>query len=77
VDALQGGKPTVTSDAPQTWFVMLQDEASAGRLVVPLRPFLRFSRKMDNQLGRLERRIVKSIPQLKRRHVEGGRMSNL
>jgi hypothetical protein len=46
---------------------MLQDEAAAGRVVVPLRPFLRFSRRMDKQLGRLERRIREEIPQLARR----------
>jgi len=57
----------VTSEAPQAWFVMLQDEAAAGRVVVPLRPFLRFSRRMDKQLGRLERRIREEIPQLARR----------
>ena len=57
----------MTSEAPQAWFVMLQDEAAAGRVVVPLRPFLRFSRRMDKQLGRLERRIREEIPQLARR----------
>jgi hypothetical protein len=46
---------------------MLQNEAAAGRVIVPLRPFLRFSRRMDKQLGRLERRIRKEVPQLARR----------
>jgi hypothetical protein len=57
----------VTSEAPQAWFVMLQDEAAAGRVVVPLRPFLKFSRRMDKQLARLEKRIRKQMPQLARR----------
>jgi len=57
----------VTSEAPQAWFVMLNDEAAAGRVVVPLRPFLKFSRRMDKQIARLERRIREEIPQLKRR----------
>jgi len=57
----------VTSNASETWLVMLADEASAGRVVVPLRRFLTFSRRMDKQLGRLERKILKEIPQLKRR----------
>jgi len=57
----------VTSNASETWLVMLADEASAGRVVVPLRRFLSFSRRMDKQLSRLERKILKDIPQLKRR----------
>jgi len=61
------GESVVTSEAPQAWFVMLRDEAAAGRVVVPLRPFLKFSRRLDKQLGRLERRMAKEIPQLKRR----------
>jgi len=46
---------------------MLQDEASAGRVIAPLRPFLKFSRRMDKQIARLERRIRSEIPQLGRR----------
>jgi hypothetical protein len=57
----------VTSEAPEKWFVMLQDEASAGRVIAPLRPFLKFSRRMDKQIARLERRIRGQIPQLARR----------
>jgi hypothetical protein len=57
----------VTSEAPQTWFVMLQDEASAGHIMVPLRPFLKFSRRMDVGLRRLELQICEAIPQLGRR----------
>jgi hypothetical protein len=57
----------VTSDAPQTWFVMLRDEEAAGKVIVPLKPFLRFSRRMDKQIKRLERRIRKQCPQLARR----------
>jgi hypothetical protein len=66
----------VTSKAPQTWMVMLTDEASAGRVVVPLRRFLSFSRRMDKQLGRLERRVLKAIPQLERRSIGKGRNTN-
>jgi len=57
----------VTSNASEMWLVMLADEASAGRVVVPLRRFLTFSRRMDKQIGRLERKILKEIPQLRRR----------
>jgi hypothetical protein len=57
----------VTSDAPQTWFVLLRDEQAAGRVIVPLKPFLKFNRRMDRQLARLTRRIRKQIPQLARR----------
>ena len=49
---------------------MLQDEAAAGRVLVPLRPFLKFSRRMDNQVKRLEKQILKAMPQLKHRGVE-------
>ena len=57
----------MTSEVPQAWFVMLQDEASAGRVLVPLRPFLKFSRRMDKQLRGLEKQIFAAMPQLKRR----------
>lgn len=57
----------MTSEAPQAWYVMLQDEAAAGRVLVPLRPFLKFSRRMDKQVKRLEKQILKAMPQLKRR----------
>lgn len=46
---------------------MLQDEAAAGRVVVGLRPFLKYSRRMDKQLKKLERQTLKAIPQLARR----------
>jgi hypothetical protein len=46
---------------------MLQDEASAGRVVAPLRPYLKFSRRMDRQLARLERKTFQAMPQLKKR----------
>jgi len=57
----------VTSDASQVWFVMLKDEEAAGKVIVPLKPFLRFSRRIDKQLNRLERHIQKQIPQLRNR----------
>jgi hypothetical protein len=68
---------SVTSDAKQAWYLMLQDEAAAGKVIVPLKPFLRFSRRMDKQLARLERRVQKAIPQLKKRNQFGrGRRSS-
>ena len=67
------GENAVTSDASQVWFVMLKDEEAAGKVIVPLKPFLRFSRRMDKQLIRLERRIQKQIPQLRRRGTPGQR----
>ena len=67
----------MTSEVPQAWFVMLQDEASAGRVIVPLRPFLRFSRRMDKQLKGLEKRTLAAIPQLGKRKANQGRKSNL
>jgi hypothetical protein len=66
----------VTSEVPQAWFVMLQDEASAGRVLAPLRPFLKFSRRLDRQLKRLEKKTLQAIPQLNRRRAgQGGRPS--
>jgi len=50
---------------------MLQDEAAAGRIVVPLKPFVRFHRRLSRQLARLERRVRRSIPQLARRGAFG------
>jgi hypothetical protein len=52
---------------------MLQDEAAAGRVLVPLRPFLKYSRRLDKQLTRLERRTFKAVPQLTRRGKQSGR----
>jgi hypothetical protein len=52
---------------------MLQDEQAAGKVIVPLKPFLRFSRRMDRQLARLRRRIWAQIPQLARRGQQGRR----
>jgi hypothetical protein len=57
----------VTEHAQNVWFVMLQDEAAAGRIIVPLKPFVRFHRRMSRQLARLERRIRRANPQLARR----------
>jgi hypothetical protein len=67
----------VTSEAPQAWLVMLKDDASAGRVIVPLKPFLRFSRRIDRQLARLERKIFASMPQLARRGTKCSRNTNL
>jgi hypothetical protein len=46
---------------------MLRDEEAAGKVIVPLKPFLRFSRRIDKQLKRLERRIRRECPQVTRR----------
>ncbi len=70
VRATVKGVNAVTSEASQTWFVLLQDEASAGRVIVPLRPFLKFSRRMDRQLKRLEKQTFQSMPQLQQRGQE-------
>jgi hypothetical protein len=55
---------------------MLQDEAAAGRVIVPLKPFLRFSRRMEKQLSRLERRTYEAMPQLANRGQLRGRRSS-
>jgi hypothetical protein len=52
---------------------MLNDEAAAGRVIVPLRPFLRFSRRIDKQLARFEEKIRAEIPQLARRGLMSDR----
>ena len=65
----------MTSEVPQAWFVMLQDEASAGRVLAPLRPFLKFSRRMDRQLKKLEKRILAAVPQLAKRKANQSRIS--
>ena len=67
----------MTSQAPEQWFVMLRDEAAAGKVIVPLKPFLRFNKKMAKQVARLERRIRKSMPQLARRGQLGVREARL
>jgi hypothetical protein len=72
---IEKGQLPVTSDVPQAWFVMLQDEASAGRVVVPLKPFLRFTRRMEKQLRRLEKKILAENPQLARRGLASNRIS--
>ena len=57
----------VTSDAPQAWYVMLQDEASAGKVIVPLKPFLRFTRRLDKAISKWERQFVAAHPQATKR----------
>jgi hypothetical protein len=47
--------------------VLLKDDASAGRVIVPLRPFLRFSRRLEKQLSSLEKRVQAAVPQLANR----------
>jgi hypothetical protein len=63
--------PTVTSDAPGTMYVLLRDEEAAGRIIVKLAPYVRFSRKIDKQLARLERQALTNYPQLLQRGVFG------
>jgi hypothetical protein len=46
---------------------MLKDEAAAGKVIVPLKPFLKFNNRMAKQVAKLERRVRKSMPQLARR----------
>ena len=57
----------MTSEAPQVWYVMLRNEEAAGKVIVPLKPFLRFSRRIDKQIKQLEKRIRAECPQLARR----------
>jgi hypothetical protein len=61
----------VAGNAPDTLFVLLRDEEAAGRIVVELGSFVRFSRKMDRQLARLQKRTLKRYPQLMQRGVFG------
>ena len=65
----------MTIEVPDQWFVMLRDEAAAGKVIVRLKPFLRFNNKMAKQVAKLERRIRKSMPQLARRGQLGIRES--
>jgi hypothetical protein len=51
--------------------VLLSNEEAAGRILVELRPFVRFSRKIDKQLARLERQTLRKYPQLLQRGIFG------
>ena len=64
----------MTSEAPQVWYVMLRDEEAAGKVIVPLKPFLRFSRRIDKQIKQLEKKIGQEYPQLARRGAVGRRV---
>ena len=59
----------MAGNSADTMHVLLSDEEAAGRILVELRPFVRFSRKIDRQLARLQRRILKKYPQLLQRGV--------
>jgi hypothetical protein len=59
----------VASNAPDSLFVLLRDEEAAGRIVVELDAFVRFHRKFDRQLARLERRMLRRYPQLLNRGI--------
>ena len=50
---------------------MLQDEASAGKVIVPLKPFLRFSRKLDKAIRKWERGFLNAHPEMTRRRKFG------
>ena len=45
----------------------MRNEEAAGKVIVPLKPFLRFSRRIDKQIKQLEKRIRAECPQLARR----------
>jgi hypothetical protein len=71
---LDGGKECdVTGKAPDTLYVLLRDEEAAGRVVVELGAFVRFSRKFDKQLARLERQMLQRYPKLRKRGRQGQR----
>jgi hypothetical protein len=70
-EAWPGKGCDVTGNVPDTMYVLLRDEEAAGRIVVELRPFIRFSHRMDKQLARLERKALKNYPQLLQRGVFG------
>jgi hypothetical protein len=61
----------VTGNAPQTLYVLLKDEEAAGRVIVELDAFVRFNRRMNKQLSKLERRVFRRYPQLLQRGVIG------
>lgn len=61
----------MTGNAPETLYVLLQDEEAAGRIIVELEGFIRFNRKIDKQLVRLERRTLRKFPQLRHRGKRG------
>jgi hypothetical protein len=63
----------VTGNAPETLYVLLQDEEAAGRIIVELQGFIGFNRKIDKQLVRLERRMLRKFPQLRQRGKSGRR----
>ena len=62
---------SVTGNAPETMYVLLRDEEAAGRIIVELGSFVRFNRRLDKQLARLERRTLRKYPQLLQRSVFG------
>jgi len=61
--------PYVTGELPYTVLVMISDEQAAGRIVVELDPFVEFNVEIDRQLAELEARMVRAMPQLRRRSV--------
>jgi hypothetical protein len=44
--------------------VMISDEAAGGRIVVELGAFVRWNGKFDEQLEKLEARVLADVPQL-------------
>jgi hypothetical protein len=44
-------------------------------IVLPAKPLVRFSKRLDRQLAQLERRIRKAVPQLARRREASERIS--
>lgn len=61
----------MAGNSADTMHVLLSDEEAAGRILVELRPFVRFSRKIDKQLVRLERQALRKYPQLLARGIFG------
>jgi hypothetical protein len=57
----------VTGELPYTVLVMISDSGAGGRIVVELDPLVAFNHSIDRQLGELEARMLKSMPQLARR----------
>ena len=57
----------MTGSTPDTLYVLLRDEEAAGRIVVKLNAFVRFSLKMDKRLAKLERQMLRRYPQLLQR----------
>jgi hypothetical protein len=63
----------VTGEVPYTVLVMIDDQRSAGRIVVELDAFSRFNIEFERQLAELEAWMSERLPQLARRSTLQGR----